>query len=291
MLPFLEKEIEDENIIIYASLRHIFIHAVLIPEVAIDDSTVDDLQGWSHNPFSTWGITCSSDEAWIEGPLAHAGSKTLSKGEPILFGRSFEGVESKKLYFELEQKISHVLGIHFMSERSAWCRLDRFGDFEDIVKIIEINRLPNNETGTVITIKKDIFGEYTSVSKMLLVRMFDFTRYKSGSFSGWGSRNAPIQFDGKNNIFGSLVVSESYGSYSRGFQVKKISIPKDKIINNMWGKPESKEAKQYATFIAYDWKNKKIAEISCDPAWLSNYFTKSDLPFEITPHFLSPKSC
>ncbi len=289
VLPFLEKEIEDETIIIYASLRHIFIHAVLIPEVEIDDSTVDDLQGWNHNPFSTWGITCSSDDAWIEGPLAHAGSKTLIKGEQILFGRSFEGVESKKLYFEVEQKISHVLGIHFMSERSAWCRLDKFGDIEDVVKIIEISGLPNNETGTIITVKKTILGEYTSVSKMLLVRMFDFTRYKSGNFSGWGDRNTPIQFEGKHNIFGSLVISESYGSYSRGFQVANISISKDKIINNIWGRPVSEKAKQYATFIAYDWKNKRIAEIACDPACLSNYFTKSDLPFEITPAFFKPE--
>lgn len=289
VIPFIEKEIEDENIIIYASLPHIFIHAVLIPDVKLNNSTVNDLLKWSHNPFSTWGIACSSDDAWIEGPLARAGSKMLSEGEQILFGRSFEGVESKKLYFELEQKISHVLGIHFISERSAWCRLDKFGDLEDVVRIIEIKGLPNNETGTIITVKRDILGEYTSVSKLSLVRMFDFTRYKSGSFSGWGDRNAPMEFEGKNDIFGSLVVSNGYGSYSRGFQVKNISIPKEKVINNMWGRPASEESKQYATFIAQDWKNKRIAEISCDPSCLANYFTKSDLPFEITPAFFKPE--
>ena len=119
--------------------------------------------------------------------------------------------------------------------------------------------------------------------------MFDFTRYKSGSFSDWGNRNEPVEFGGQNNIFGSLVVSNGYGSYSRGFQVRNISIPKEKVINDMWGRPTTEKPKQYATFIAHDWKNKRIAEISCDPSCLANYFTKSELPFEITPAFFRPE--
>ncbi|MEJ1461816.1 MAG: hypothetical protein RPU15_00870 [Candidatus Sedimenticola sp. (ex Thyasira tokunagai)] len=289
LIPFLVEEIKDENIIIYASLPHVFIHAVLIPEVELNDSSVKDLLQWSHNPFSGWGIACSSDDAWLEGPLTNAGSSILCKGEQIIFGRSFDGDESKRHYFDLDQKIAHVLGVHFVTERNAWCKLDRFGDLEDVVKITELKELPNNETGTIITVKKDVLGEYSSISKFSLLRMFDFTRYKSGSFSGWGDRNEPIEFNGENDIYGSLVISNGYGSYSRGFQVKNISIPKDKVINDMWGRPEPEEPKQYATFIAQDWKNKRIGEISCDPSCLANYFTKSDLPFEITPAFFKPE--
>ena len=51
------------------------------------------------------------------------------------------------------------------------------------------------------------------------------------------------------------------------------------------GEPEKK---QYATFIAHDWKNKVVAELSCDPRCIANYFTKSDLPFETTPAFFQP---
>jgi hypothetical protein len=35
-------------------------------------------------------------------------------------------------------------------------------------------------------------------------------------------------------------------------------------------------------------KNNVVTEISCDPKCLANYFTKSDLPFEITPAFFRP---
>jgi hypothetical protein len=56
VIPFLEKEIEDENIIVYASFAHTFIHTVLIPNIKLNSSTIQDLLGWSHNPFSSWGI-------------------------------------------------------------------------------------------------------------------------------------------------------------------------------------------------------------------------------------------
>lgn len=45
------------------------------------------------------------------------------------------------------------------------------------------------------------------------------------------------------------------------------------------------EERRYASFIALDWKNGRISEISCGPGHTANYFTKSDLPFEVTPAF------
>jgi hypothetical protein len=49
-------------------------------------------------------------------------------------------------------------------------------------------------------------------------------------------------------------------------------------------------AKQYASFKAYDWKNRKLAEISCAPSALASYFERdSPLPFQITPAFFRPE--
>jgi len=289
VIPFLEKEIEDEEVIIYATIGHTYIHAVLIPNVELDKTTIDDLLEWDHNPYSGWGLVVSSDDAWIESSLEGARSKTLSEGEQIIFARSFDGVESRKHYFELEQRISQVLDLHYMEERNAWCRLDKFGDIEDIVKVIELRDLPDNESGTVITINRYVLGKYTSVGKFSLCRMFDFTRWKRGSFSGWGNKNEPTKFGNDKDIFGSLMVYEGYGSYSRGVQVKNISIPKERVINGVWGTSETEEKKQYATFIAHDWKNNRIAEISCSPSSIANYFTESELPFTMSPAFFKPE--
>ena len=91
----MEQEINDENIIIYAALPFEFIHAVLIPNVRLTSSTTDDLQLWNNNPYNTWSLVVSAKDAWIEAPLESSGSKTLSKGEQIIFARSFEEVEIK----------------------------------------------------------------------------------------------------------------------------------------------------------------------------------------------------
>jgi hypothetical protein len=176
-----------------------------------------------------------------------------------------------------------------MSERNAWCRLDQHGDVEEIVKVIKLENLPEGETGTIVTMNKNLLGEFTSLTNLLLCRMYDFTRYKRGSFSGWGNSKSPIRVGNSSNIFSDLVVYEGYGSYSRGIQVNNINIPKEEIINKVWGRPSSEKSKQYASFIALDWKNNRIAEISCSPSSLANYFTQSDLPFELTPAFFRPE--
>jgi len=289
VVSFLEHDATDEYVIIYASLPHVFIHSILLPKLELNKAMIKDLMKWSHNPFSSWGLTCSSDDAWIEAPLSNAGSDTLRDGEQIIFGRSFDGESSLNSYFELNQKISHILDLHFLPERNAWCKLDRFGDIEEVVKIIKIGNLPKNENGKVICFKKSILGEYAEVEDLTLFRMYDFTRYKSGDFPGWGNNNNEQDFGNSQNIFGRLVIESRVGSYFRGFQLVEVRVPKERVIANAWGETEIDEEKRYCSYIAQDWKNRKITEISCNPSCLANYFTKSDLPFEVTPAFFKPE--
>lgn len=289
VLPFLEQDATDQYVIIYASLPHVFIHSILLPKPELNKAMIKDLMKWSHNPFSSWGLTCSSDDAWIEAPLSNAGSDALRDGEQIIFGRSFDGESSLNSYFELNQKISHVLDLHFIPERSAWCKLDRFGDVEEVVKLIKIRNLPRNENGKIICFKKSILGEYAEVEDLTLFRMYDFTRYKSGDFPGWGNNNNEQDFGNSQDIFGRLVVESRVGSYLRGFQLVEVRVPKERVIANAWGKTGVDEEKRYCSYIAQDWKNGKTTEISCNPSCLANYFTKSDLPFEVTPAFFKPE--
>ena len=110
IFPFLENEILDEHIILYASLPYVLIYAVLIPDEELDDSGIQDLLGWEHFPYSSWSEVSSSDEIWIEPPLSDSGNELLSQGEQIIFIRSFAGDHSQDEYYEISQKITHVLG-------------------------------------------------------------------------------------------------------------------------------------------------------------------------------------
>ena len=59
------------------------------------------------------------------------------------------------------------------------------------------------------------------------------------------------------------------------------------VRSEIWGAHD--EEREHTSFIAQDWKNKRIAEISCAPGATANYFTESDLPFELSPAYFRPE--
>jgi hypothetical protein len=75
----------------------------------------------------------------------------------------------------------------------------------------------------------------------------------------------------------------------RGCQIVRRSFASKESIFKRHDFSESEDEKQYASFIAQDWKNKQLKEISCAPGHTANYFTKSDLPFEHSPAFFRPE--
>lgn len=289
VIPFLEKDARDENLLIFASLPHVFINTIFLPTKEIKDFDKDDLMKWDVIPDSTWIYACSSDEIWIEKSLQHSRSENIREGEQIIFNRTFEGDATRSNYFEINQKLSHILEIHHVPERNAWCSLDNLGNLIDVVKIYEISNLQYNKTGTIISANSTSFGKYATLNDSILCRMFDFTRFQTGNFHGWNNDTKPKKFGNNNEIFGKLAVEEDNGSYSRGVQLINISFPKEQIINDIWGKPREDETKEYVKFIAQDWKNRITDKISCDPSCLASYYRESDLPFEITPAFFKPE--
>ena len=72
-----------------------------------------------------------------------------------------------------------------MSERSAWCRLDRHGDIKDEIRVFNINSEGEFRGGTVVTCNREILQMYAALTDAVLIRTFDFTRYKEGGFNGW----------------------------------------------------------------------------------------------------------
>src|SRR5205823_5609716 len=52
-----------------------------------------------------------------------------------------------------------------------------------------------------------------------------------------------------------------------------------------WKSSDDQSKKKYETFKILDWKNKTMVECSASPDSISNYFTKSDKPFETSPAF------
>ena len=209
---------------------------------------------------------------------------SLAGGEKLVFRRSFSGVQKGDSPIELSQKLVHALDLHFVAERNAYCRLDERGDIEDVIRVIRAE-LPGRDSLVAVTILAKDLSTYMTLADMALVFFFDFTRFKPGSFDGWGDhpridRKAPDLFYHGGSI--------RTASYVNGRMTVRSSIPLQQLIDEWKAESDPKRKKEYATFKIFDRNNKVEVETSCAPEFLSNYFQESDLPWEISPAFFRP---
>jgi hypothetical protein len=290
-IAFLKDNTRDDQFVLYASLPNVFIHAMLVPSEYVTPPNINDLMLWNCNPYQLgWGVVTSyhpTPSIAISPPLDGTGSETLDKGEQLIFAREFEGRVGEKHYFEILQKFLHISGLHYLEERNAHCRLDRHGDVEEVVSIIKIPAVDGQMSGgTIITVTREVLDRYVTLTDSAIVRTFDFTRTSLSRFGGWsGSQNATVTEMG--DLFFRIHIETGNASYIRGCQVIPSQTSKEDIIEEFH--PGSKKNAQYASFIALDWKNQVVKEISCAPGATANYFTQSDLPFEVSPAFFRPE--
>lgn len=266
---------------------YIFLYSLIVPEKLITRTSTEDLLKWEVNLDESWGWGYSyaggMKKPQLFPPFDTNSSIILRSSSPILYLRSFEGAIEKKSYFELDQKLSHLIGIHYEDSLSAYCRLNDDGDVEQVSKIIV------EEERKILTLKKEDLDFYLFLTKSVLVRCFDRT-VTLDKYFGWDSNTkVALIGDQKCEVFANRGIHHSkddkpVASYMRGFQIIRCSSKEsisEKITN------ESEDEREYVSFIAHDWKNKEIREISSNPKKLGNYFVESDMPFGTSPAFFN----
>ncbi|GGI33035.1 hypothetical protein [Bradyrhizobium guangdongense] len=283
-------EEEDESVILYAGFQSLLIISIFARAANLVSPDKDKLYDTSFYVDKTWCI----QKAWggghghrmyLEPPFDLPDGHPLHGAEPIVFRRSFEGMSNYDAPIELSQKLVHSLGLHFIAERSAYCRLNSEGDLEEVIKIFcDRGSSDFDRSRTLVLIKAKPLAEFMAVGEYALYRKFDLTRFLPGSFSHWD--HAERHFDAPD-LFYNSALSGGTGSYIHGGQILRPSVTVDELIEE-WKRESDPNARQYETFIIQDWKNERLVEWSCAPSALSNYFTKSDKPFEISPAFFSP---
>ena len=283
-IEFLSSVGNIEDVIIYASAVHLFLYCVLVPTELVSPLDKEDLANWGCNPFSSWGVcvTFSGDrDAYISPPLASAGSGTIEQGEQLIFARDFDGRHEDRSYIECSQRLAHLFDLHYVPERSAYCRFDARGDIEDVLRIVTFSD-NSGDSGRAVIMPKAVLDEYMALTNQSLMFLFDSTRFTPSSFGEW-PEDATEYHDLSDDVFYRVCRAPGSASYIRGAAVirSRMNIS-DVIDRHGYGTPE---VRQYASFIAEDWKHKRVCECSSDPALLGNYFVRSDLPFGTTPAF------
>lgn len=287
---FLVENASASDVLLYASMPCTLIHGVFTPVQHVTPPDIDDLLRGYVQPDDSWAIQRSwgggqGHRIYLEPPMDSPGCKSLVGSEKIIFRRSFEGMSEFRAPTELSQKLVHSLGLHFLEERQAYCRLTDEGDLEDVITVFEENVDELRESQRAVFIKSRDLAQYLALSATVLFRKFDFTRTKRGSFSGWdhssqGTHRAPD-------------MSYTYGvggraSYANGYQILRTTLTVQQLVEE-WKASEDQSKKQYETFKIVDWKNERLIDCSSSPESLGNYFTKNDKPFTTSPAFFRPE--
>ena len=132
---------------------------------------------------------------------------------------------------------------------------------------------------------RSVIDEYMTITDTTMVRMFDIARLTDGDYHVWKKGHEAALITDGNLIF-KRFVEPDYAGYMRGVQIIQSQIARIDAAS-LHGICDLDDRK-YASFIAYDWKNDLIREISNEPSYTANYFEDTELPFESSPAFFHP---
>lgn len=290
-LRLLQDNANDDELIIYASGDYTFIHTVVVSEDRLSPPDQDDLLKWNADPFSpcasyVWGG--GSEDVRIERGTGNSGSKTLQAARTLVYYRTFEGIRGNDaVHYEILQEYSHLSTIHWRPERHAYCRFDDLGDWEHVVSVTS-----GESKGSVslVSFQRDALEQYLAASHSILVRLFDFTLRRRSDFTRWPDGPEEVVCESAD-LFYRQKVDAGRAGYTRGVQVIRPSRPKGDLFSSMRDGWTEFRDRQHCDFIAHDYRNDCITNISAHPSATTNYFTAStnSLPFETSPAFFRPE--
>ncbi|MBB5428279.1 hypothetical protein HDG40_006466 [Paraburkholderia sp. JPY158] len=295
LYELLAGERRADKTILYASAMgpwgSVFVHSVLVPKSSIKLRDKGGFTNWQGNPYDgpSCGLVYGGGEgARVEYDNGALGTRgMLAAARRLIFARSFDVLHSGDTYYELAQELTHAHGLHWVEERSAWCRLDERGDVEEIARV----ELSRESTGgvktTVVAISREVLDLHMAATNTCVLQMFDSDVHSAG-FHGF-SGGAEKQFvDTEASLVMKYRLDSNRASYFRGAQVLSPPMNAQELGEAMYTKGQ--QPSQYATFIAQDFKNGRIANVSCNPSSLASYFEKdSTLPFQTSPVFFRPE--
>lgn len=278
----------DVPLVVFA--KGLYMYSIAVPLSALkEEFFVEDVGKWNFSVPSGYGYGYGFGadgglEEFVSEPLeGHTSSKTLDSGTALFFLRSFDGREPRKSYLEINPKLSHVLGLHWMEDESAWCDMNRRGE------VVPKARYVIKGDVSFCTLDREELDFYLFLTKSCLVRCFDVTR--SLDWMKYGLRTEEIGrvADSERQIFADLRAEMGsdgvpQSSFLRGFQVLKNEQPRERMLLKLKGD----EPRKYESFVIWDWKHKRVCEWSTEPAKIGNYFVKSDLPYGTSPAFFKP---
>ena len=291
-LEFLRRNALANNLVVYASGEYSFIQAVAVSNDLLAPVDKEDLKHWSFNPYTSIASYVTGgghDGVSVERGLSGTCSKTLDGAVQLIFGRTFEGWSGTgRNYYEIHQEYAQLTGIHWRPESRAYCRFDGRGDLEPVVSVT--TRDDKGSSMSLVSFQWKPLEEYLAASNASLVRLFDFTLYRRSEFSGF-SNSMPKSIEESDHLFYQQAVLPGHAAWTRGVQIIRPRRTNEEVFTGITDGWFGRKSSEHVEFVAYDWRNGRIARISTDPRATANYFNSegNSLPFELSPAYFGPE--
>ncbi len=262
--------------------RRLFVHTVVVPEEIIRSATASDLHLWSGNPSAQWSFALGPNEPSLSAPLSSIGSKAIATGEQLVFLRETKA-RTPSSYIELSNCFSQALDLHLVPERESWVHIDEHGDPQDIVKVFRNNK-HHGRSELFVLARHDAVEDYAKLGRTCIVTMFEANRSVDRTFRDLNARHE-TQKASRTLYVRQWHDNKSYG-YTRGVSINYVT--KRQRLRLVSSFLDFRRTTKFATFLAYDWKNKRVANISCSPEKLASYFDNDGRPHQLSPAFFKP---
>ena len=289
-LQLLREDAESDELLVHAGSQHVFVHAVAVPEEELQAVTSTALLGWNGGPESARVSYAfggpdpqvrleTFHDLWPNGVLP--GARSLIYLRDLL-----AGPKGREQHLELHQEYAHAVGIPCASPPERFMLRNEDGNLDDLVSV---TRREDPPVWCVVSFLRYPLEQYLAASKSVLVRMFDFTLYDPRMFSGWPPDEVPTVVEDSSTIFHRLEVA-GYAGYLNGVQTLPLARSRDQILDSIDKGPLPRRKGSPVSFIAHDWRNRRVVEISVDRDATTNYFERRiGLPFEMSPAFFRPE--
>lgn len=290
-LNLLKQNANSDEVIVFALSRHAFVHAVIIDRGALDELSHQELLDWSGNPICARAGFCwggGRSDVWVDETTGIWSTIPDEHIQQLLFARTFHGLTGDDaVSYEILQEYLHVSEIFWRPERSAYCCFDEHGDFSDVVSITTKG---TNSSISLVTFQREQLEQYLVASKSVLVRMFDFTFFRPGEFDRWSDDPEMTRRESDKLVYRQKI-EHGKASYTRGVQIVSLSRPRSEIFESIRNGRNPADENPGVEFVALDWRNKRLTNISTHPSATTNCFQayNNSLPYEISPVFFRPE--
>ncbi len=257
--------------------------SVLYPITKIEEVLDNFLhEKCSYNDSIAYSVVGNRDEFWLEPYWGENGNFDDSE-VPLYFHRNYFGrPRGKEGYIEPNQLITHLLDLHWSTNKNSYCSMSNMGEEIEKMKIIDSDGVK------LVLIRRSDLNRLMNLGKWGLARYFLFSRLLDDSIFGKGEiESKTVEFNKFKGRYRVQTLGKEKIQYSEFRGVKVQETESDDEHSYLLLDYEEK-VDQYAGFIIYDLKNNKVIEnYSIDPKNFSDYFIKNDLPYEISPIFFN----